>query len=248
MRDHGTNRLLSGRSLRIVRVAAGATLAELINRDDGTAAAAVKLFRDSASPVANDVLFDLQCFGRSDTGAERQYTGIETIITDPGDGVEDGNLRLKTMVAGAVATRVHVGAGMWMQGATGGDPGAGKFNAAALQVEGSVVPFTKQFASTGLSLTANTLHTLAHSMGAIPKLVQLRLVCATAEGNYSIGDEVVATVSDYDAATQCGFGLKVDATNVSVRTGAAHRIMNDASNATFVITLANWTLSVYAWA
>lgn len=248
MRDHGRNRLLSGRSLRIVRAAAGATLAELINRDDGAAAAAVKLFRDSASPVANDVLFDLQYFGRDDAGNEQQYVGLEAIITDPGNGSEDGNLRLKTAVAGTVANRVHVGAGLWMDGATGGDPGAGKINATELRVEGSVVPFTKQFSSTGLSLTANTLHTLAHSFGAVPKLVQLRIVCATAEGNYSIGDEVVMAITEFDGVTQQGFGCKVDATNVSVRTGAGQRIMNDGSTASFVTTLASWTLSVFAWA
>jgi hypothetical protein len=251
MRDHGRNRLLSGRALRIVRAESGVTLAELINRDGGAVAAAVKLFRDSTSPAASDALFDLQYFGRDDAGNEQQYAGIETIITDPASGSEDGNLRIKTVVAGALVNRVHVGAGLWMEGATGGDPGIGRINATEVRVQGSAVSFTKEYISSNQTITAAGSLTLAHSLGVAPKLVQLWLYCETAQHNYSNADTFPVPVYHSDAGAQYGCSIVADATNLNVRYGSAANtfvVTNKTTGGGSLITNANWRTIFKAWA
>lgn len=69
-------------------------------------------------------------------------------------------------------------------------------------------------------VTAGQL-TLAHGLGAIPKLVQAYLVCTTAEGNYSVGDvlliENVANPGNTSGTRESGVSVVMDDSNITVR-------------------------------
>lgn len=234
---------LYGGGLRIVRAGPGVTLAELINRDDAAAAAVVKLFRDSASPAANDVLFAMEFFGRDSGASEQQYAGVEAIITDPAAASEDGNLRLKTAVGGTFGNRMHVGAGMWMEGAAGSDPGAGQINATAYKLDNVALPFTKRFASSNQTITSAGSLTLAHGLSATPTLVYSYLVCTTAELNYSVNDIAYVQFGDGNTAGASGHIVVPDATNLNVRYSSnapVYQILNKTTGAVTGITHANW--------
>ena len=66
----------------------------------------VVLYRNSASPAANDNLGNLEFRGENDAGEAIAYGQILTRIADVTDGSEDGILQLMTAAAGTTAARV----------------------------------------------------------------------------------------------------------------------------------------------
>jgi len=112
--------------------------------------------------------------------------------------------------------------------------------------------FTESFTSAEQTITAAGALTLAHSLSASPSLVQARLICKTAEGGYSIGDEVIINPAGNDIASAANRGimLRPDATNMNIRYGAdasPTAIIHNTTGGAFLITPANWKLIVRAW-
>ena len=66
----------------------------------------VVLYRNSASPAANDNLGNLEFRGENEAGEAIAYGQILTRIADVTDGSEDGILQLMTAAAGTTAARV----------------------------------------------------------------------------------------------------------------------------------------------
>lgn len=112
--------------------------------------------------------------------------------------------------------------------------------------------FTKSFESTQQTITSGGALTLAHGLVAKPKLVQLALVCQTAEFNYSIGDEIIVPNGlAQESTNNRGIGVLIDATNVTIRFGSAASVLtiqNKTTGNTAIITNANWKLVVRAFA
>jgi hypothetical protein len=102
----------------------------------------ISLFRDSASPAANDFLTALEFNGRDSAANTQNYGAVRARIIDPTSGTEDGELILLTVKAGTLSDSLHLRLGAYMEGATGGDKGAGTFNATALYQNGSRVTGT----------------------------------------------------------------------------------------------------------
>lgn len=118
--------------LTIVSTDAGAGLGPSLN-----------LFRDSASPAANDIIGLQNYTGRTSTGVALSYASINTIIIDPTNGTEDAALQLATRIAGTKANRFLFGAGLYSVNATSGDTGADTFNSGGgYYVNGVRVPDT----------------------------------------------------------------------------------------------------------
>lgn len=88
----------------------------------------IEFYRNSASPAASDVAGSLAFYGEDSAGNKEQYAEIRNTITDPTTTEEDGTLTVRTIVAGTLADRVHIGAGLYTQGTTGSDKGAGTVN------------------------------------------------------------------------------------------------------------------------
>lgn len=131
------------------------TGATLTDTDAGAAAGPIlTLDRDSATPAAADVIGMVRYVGEDSAGNDEVYAEDQTVILDPTSTSEDSKRVTRTKVAGTLADRFHVGAGAWMEGATGGDPGAGKFNATEVQKNGAVLGITSGTAQATTSGTS----------------------------------------------------------------------------------------------
>ncbi|HUC63442.1 MAG TPA: hypothetical protein VMF53_15960 [Alphaproteobacteria bacterium] len=83
--------------------------------------------------------------------------------------------------------------------------------------------FTKSYTSSQQTITAGGSLTLAHGLGAQPKLIVIKLHCLTAENGYSVGDELIVPpgfVTDSNGSGR-NCGVVPDATNLNVRFGSS---------------------------
>lgn len=79
-----------------------------ISTDAGAAAGpTLDLYRDSASPAANDVIGGVHFNGEDSAGNKQLYASIETTITDPTNGSEDSDISLWHMQAGTLTRALH---------------------------------------------------------------------------------------------------------------------------------------------
>jgi len=114
------------------------------------------------------------------------------------------------------------------------------------------------YTSDNQTISSGGLLTLAHALGAAPKIVQFTAACLTAEHNYSIGDVVVlssagtAFIGAGSSAATTGFIAVVDATNVSIRftNSSANPVtaFDKTTGAIATLTNANWAFVVRAYA
>jgi hypothetical protein len=110
---------------------------------------------------------------------------------------------------------------------------------------------TREFTSAEQSITAAGALTIAHGLGARPKLCRLFIRCATAEGGYAIGDEVEVDINAPNSGANQGQAVWLDATNANVRFSTAASTLVIAHKTTggmTAITNANWRLLVRCWA
>lgn len=119
-----------------------------------------------------------------------------------------------------------------------------------LSVSGSS-PFTVSFTSSDQTVTSAGLLTLAHSLGAAPKLVYFEFICQSADSGYATND-VVVNSNTMNMGANLGLACYVDSTNVYIRYGSASPCLefyNKGTGATAVVSSnANWKLRVKAWA
>lgn len=109
--------------------------------------------------------------------------------------------------------------------------------------------FTKSYTSAAQTITAAGALTLAHSLGGMPALVQVRLKCTSGEHGYSINDEVIFNSGDQNAGRGCS--IVPDATNLNIRYGSAAQTFNvnhKTTGASSAITNASWQAIFKAWA
>ncbi|NBQ50082.1 MAG: hypothetical protein EBV86_00585 [Marivivens sp.] len=66
------------------------------------------LYRNSASPAANDNLGNLEFRGEDSAGNTHAYAQIVSQVVSPNNGAESGTLDLMTSASGTVATRIRV--------------------------------------------------------------------------------------------------------------------------------------------
>jgi hypothetical protein len=78
------------------------------------------LYRDSATPAANDLMGTLAYQGEDSAGNATTYSQLYATISDPTNGSEDGLLSIQTVVAGTVADRVSIGQGLYTTGSSDG--------------------------------------------------------------------------------------------------------------------------------
>lgn len=110
--------------------------------------------------------------------------------------------------------------------------------------------FTSSFTSAAQTITSGGSLTLAHGLGGIPTLMQARLRCISAEGNYSVNDEVVIALGSTDLNNSIGLIVVPDATNLVCRYGSEVRSFSGLDKTTgtlFAATNPNWNLILRAW-
>lgn len=108
--------------------------------------------------------------------------------------------------------------------------------------------FTKEYVSTEQVMVVGGALTLAHGLGSVPKLLQARIVCKTAEANYAVGDEVVMSFPDDSSGAMSAGQLMPTATDIFIRMNSNLIVGAKTSGSRVVLTPANWRLIVRAWA
>lgn len=84
-----------GGSPSITLVDAGASVGPILD-----------IYRNSASPLAADVLGQINFTGMDSSGAKTTYGYINTTIVDPVNATEDGGMNIGIIVAGALVNRL----------------------------------------------------------------------------------------------------------------------------------------------
>lgn len=201
--------------------------------DDGANGAIIDMTHVSASPAANDAIANIRAIGRDSAGNGEPYGLFQHFIVDPTSGSEDSKWTLGTVVAGTLATRAHFGAGAWMEGATGGDPGAGKINATGVQENGVALGY-KLTSGTAQATTSGT----SKEYTSIPSWVKrITWNLSGVSGNGSsipiiqIGDSGGYETTGYLGATGTSTSGGVDASNNSTgfrvaATAAADKVLH----------------------
>ena len=83
------------------------TQVRLISTDnDSNQGPRLDFFRNSASPAAGDFIGRMRFLGEDAGGNETAYVHFDTIIDDPTDGSEDGQLRIETKLDGTMVERI----------------------------------------------------------------------------------------------------------------------------------------------
>lgn len=109
------------------------------------------------------------------------------------------------------------------------------------------------YASTGQTITSGGTLTLAHGLGATPRMIQGYLKCTTADLNYSVGDEVPVSGGQeaYGSTVSVGVSIVWDSTNLTVRfgsnAGGAFAVLNKTTGTLGAITNGSWEFYVRAW-
>ena len=80
----------------------------LFSNTPNTISAALSLFRDDASPTADDVVGDINFDGRDSAANFTTYADIIGVIADPTSTSEDGRVRIRTLVAGTLRNSLTV--------------------------------------------------------------------------------------------------------------------------------------------
>ena len=101
------------------------------------------------------------------------------------------------------------------------------------------------FTSSEQTVTDDTVLNVAHSLGALPSLWSIVLLCKTTEHGYSVGDEVMLFVSDNNADRNATFS--VDATNMTVIQGSAITVHSQSTLNAASVTNGNWRWKMRAW-
>ena len=106
------------------------------------------------------------------------------------------------------------------------------------------LPFVKVAAPADQALANSSSLTFAHGLTLIPDLVEVSLVCKTAQAGYVSGEIVSFPPSE---GTNGGMSFKKDATNVVVNTGPSSAVVQDGGGGRVTLTPANWDVRVRAW-
>lgn len=111
--------------------AADTEVIEGVSTDAGANAGPLyNLFRDSASPAASDLIGKLAFYARDSAANKELYADIVAKIIDATNASEDAQILFRTIIAGTLASRMVLGNGLYMAGATSGDMGTDTINAA----------------------------------------------------------------------------------------------------------------------
>lgn len=138
------------------------TADQIFSGTSGTASGpVVDIYHNSASPAASDRVAEITASGNDSGTNKTTYGFLQCKIDDPADGSEDAHWDMGNIIAGSGAGTVRHswGAGYFLSGATGGDPGTGKVNAQDYQVNGVPIgPSTKPSFSAHKNGTNQTIN------------------------------------------------------------------------------------------
>lgn len=160
-----------GNELRVLSTTAGViNFNVLLSEDSATAGPYISTYRNSASPAASDQIGVFLFRANNSTPAATNYAALQGQIIDPTAASEDGRFDFQTVVAGALATRAYIQAGVAIGSATGGDKGANTFNVTTLYENGTAL--TAKYGQLAASNTWTTTNVFGYaaSSGALVEM------------------------------------------------------------------------------
>lgn len=121
----------------------------------------IDLYRNSASPAVSDVIGEYDYNGKDSAANKQLYAFTRAFIIDPTSTAESGLYAIGTVISGAGADRILIGAGLYTAAATGGDQGVNTVNASAYYTDGvysTITPwvaYTPTFTGFGTATAIN---------------------------------------------------------------------------------------------
>lgn len=108
--------------------------------------------------------------------------------------------------------------------------------------------FSKYYESSEQSYTVSTPITLTHSLGAVPKFMQVEFVCKTTDGGYAVDDKVSASSAIGQGST-FGMSTHYNATQIgAIVSSSGMQLHNKSSGAGFTLDPTKWRIVFRAWA
>lgn len=97
-------------TLTVTNAAASFTGLEAISTDAGASGPIIRVYHNSASPAASDVIGSFDFAGKDSGGTKTTYVSIGTILTDTTDTSEDADAYINRLVAGSMVTAFRTSA------------------------------------------------------------------------------------------------------------------------------------------
>lgn len=122
------------------------------------------------------------------------------------------------------------------------------FKASGVPVSGSWP--TPDFTSSEQTVATDTLLTVAHGLGVLPKNLRVVLRCKTAQIGYAVDEEVLVSGFNTSGLTDTGVTFSVDGTNIYAVQGERIQLIQKSGGTAFnagTITPASWRWVFEAW-
>lgn len=119
------------------------------------------------------------------------------------------------------------------------------------QAIASLGTFTKEYTSPNQTIISASSDTMNHGLGEVPKVLQLELVCVTAESNYSVGDVIIANMNSTTSGTNRHNSVYATSTQIIIRYSSVSTCFTTAdkvTGASVSLTNSNWRFRVRAYA
>ena len=111
-------------------------------------------------------------------------------------------------------------------------------------------PLTAGFVSANQTISTAGALTLAHSLGAQPKIVHVELVCITAEAGYAVSDVLMISNNNGTTGDNRYLAVYYDATSIFIKftsTAACFSVANASTGTMATLTNGSWRLRVRAF-
>lgn len=111
---------------------------------------------------------------------------------------------------------------------------------------------TRQFVSSNQTITSAGSLTIAHGLGVAPQIVEINLICLTAQNGYAVNDVInVNPAFNGNGAGNKGVSITYDATNIYLRFGSdatCFEFLNKTTGVAAAFTNANFAVRMRAFA
>lgn len=114
------------------------------------------------------------------------------------------------------------------------------------------LPFKNSYVSADTTISSGGRYVFTHGLGGHPSLIDVRLVCATATEQFSIGDHLplsaIVPRETGAGSSASGVAVRVTSTQVIFQNGSADTIyLVNESGATSSVSVSNFKVRVRAW-
>ena len=108
--------------------------------------------------------------------------------------------------------------------------------------------FSTYYESAEQSIALSSATELTHSLGSIPKFMQVEFVCKTTDVGYAAGDRISVNDLRGDSTGNMGLITGYSTTKIFITVGASLRLLNKSTGSSGAMTEANWRIVARAWA